>query len=142
MQDFYALYKVFRKSGPGPKNGEQYGATFREEEWDDDQVGEVSMCQDNMELPVNQQTILSSVTESLHDLTSIDDICEAGNTLPMNELEDLLLNLSDEQDLVGQYSECSACVPEVLLNYFFSFDLQPEITDLQTYKNLATSAST
>ncbi|MCL7041864.1 hypothetical protein MKW94_013181 [Papaver nudicaule] len=34
--DCYALYKVYKKSGPGPKNGEQYGAPFREEEWADD----------------------------------------------------------------------------------------------------------
>ncbi|XXG57527.1 hypothetical protein AAC387_Pa03g4659 [Persea americana] len=35
-QDSYALYKIYQKSGPGPKNGEQYGAPFREEEWLDD----------------------------------------------------------------------------------------------------------
>lgn len=28
--------KVFQKSGSGPKNGEQYGAPFIEEEWDED----------------------------------------------------------------------------------------------------------
>ncbi|XP_031258381.1 NAC domain-containing protein 17-like isoform X2 [Pistacia vera] len=38
IQDYYALYKVFKKSGPGPKNGEQYGAPFKEEEWVDDEV--------------------------------------------------------------------------------------------------------
>ena len=27
---------VFQKDGPGPRNGAQYGAPFREEEWDDD----------------------------------------------------------------------------------------------------------
>ncbi|XP_006360295.1 NAC domain-containing protein 17-like [Solanum tuberosum] len=36
-QDYYALYKVFKKSGSGPKNGEHYGAPFREEEWADDE---------------------------------------------------------------------------------------------------------
>ncbi|KAL7085601.1 hypothetical protein ACP275_14G290500 [Erythranthe tilingii] len=35
-KEYYALYKVFKKSGPGPKNGEQYGAPFREEDWADD----------------------------------------------------------------------------------------------------------
>ncbi|KAJ0877790.1 putative transcription factor NAM family [Helianthus annuus] len=35
-QQYYALYKVFKKSGAGPKNGEQYGAPFIEEEWEDD----------------------------------------------------------------------------------------------------------
>lgn len=37
-QDAYVLCKVFQKSGPGPKNGAQYGAPFNEEEWDDDAV--------------------------------------------------------------------------------------------------------
>ena len=36
LQEYYALYKVFKKSGPGPKNGEQYGAPFREEDWNCD----------------------------------------------------------------------------------------------------------
>lgn len=36
-QDYYALYKVYKKSGPGPKNGEQYGAPFKEEDWADDE---------------------------------------------------------------------------------------------------------
>ncbi|KAH9303018.1 hypothetical protein KI387_014601, partial [Taxus chinensis] len=35
IQDSYALCRVFQKSGPGPKNGEQYGAPFREEDWDE-----------------------------------------------------------------------------------------------------------
>lgn len=30
------LCKVFKKSGPGPRNGAQYGAPFREEDWEDD----------------------------------------------------------------------------------------------------------
>lgn len=38
VQDCYALCKVFKKSGPGPKNGEQYGAPSREEDWVDDEV--------------------------------------------------------------------------------------------------------
>ncbi|PKI74553.1 hypothetical protein CRG98_004880, partial [Punica granatum] len=29
---------IFQKSGPGPKNGEQYGAPFIEEEWEEDTV--------------------------------------------------------------------------------------------------------
>lgn len=36
FQEYYALYKVYKKSGPGPKNGEQYGAPFREEDWEED----------------------------------------------------------------------------------------------------------
>lgn len=34
--DYYVIYKLFKKSGPGPKNGEQYGALFKEEDWLED----------------------------------------------------------------------------------------------------------
>ncbi|XP_010543581.1 PREDICTED: NAC domain-containing protein 78-like [Tarenaya hassleriana] len=34
-QDAYVLCRIFQKSGSGPKNGEQYGAPFIEEEWED-----------------------------------------------------------------------------------------------------------
>lgn len=37
-QDSYVLCKVFKKSGPGPKNGAQYGAPFEEEDWEDDKI--------------------------------------------------------------------------------------------------------
>uniref|UniRef100_A0A6N2LSM8 Eukaryotic translation initiation factor 6 n=1 Tax=Salix viminalis TaxID=40686 RepID=A0A6N2LSM8_SALVM len=37
-QDAFVLCRIFQKSGTGPKNGEQYGAPFIEEEWDDDEV--------------------------------------------------------------------------------------------------------
>ncbi|XP_011076897.1 NAC domain-containing protein 53 isoform X1 [Sesamum indicum] len=38
VQDAFVLCRVFQKSGSGPKNGEQYGAPFVEEEWDDDEL--------------------------------------------------------------------------------------------------------
>ncbi|XP_060186772.1 NAC domain-containing protein 82-like isoform X2 [Lycium barbarum] len=34
----YVLCKVFQKSGPGPKNGAQYGAPFKEEDWEDAKI--------------------------------------------------------------------------------------------------------
>ncbi|XP_020554699.1 NAC domain-containing protein 82-like isoform X2 [Sesamum indicum] len=36
VQDTYVLCKVFKKNGPGPKNGAQYGAPFNEADWADD----------------------------------------------------------------------------------------------------------
>ncbi|XP_077212389.1 NAC domain-containing protein 17-like [Tasmannia lanceolata] len=64
VQDSYAVYKVYRKSGTGPKNGEQYGAPFREEEWlDDDQVDDdiLGDQQNNRENPVLEVTCGPSV---------------------------------------------------------------------------------
>nr|QTJ02281.1 ANAC type transcription factor [Catharanthus roseus] len=37
-QDAFVLCRVFQKSGSGPKNGEQYGAPFVEEEWEEDEL--------------------------------------------------------------------------------------------------------
>ncbi|CAI8596362.1 unnamed protein product [Vicia faba] len=34
VQDAYVLCRIFEKSGPGPKNGEKYGAPFVEAEWE------------------------------------------------------------------------------------------------------------
>ncbi|XP_058089748.1 NAC domain-containing protein 82-like [Magnolia sinica] len=42
-QDAFVLCKIFKKSGPGPKNGEQHGAPFREEDWDDDAANNSSL---------------------------------------------------------------------------------------------------
>lgn len=36
-KDAFVLCRIFQKSGSGPKNGEQYGAPFIEEEWDKDE---------------------------------------------------------------------------------------------------------
>ncbi|CAN6476785.1 unnamed protein product [Victoria cruziana] len=41
--DAYVICRIFQKSGPGPKNGEQYGAPFIEEEWEDDEVFDSEM---------------------------------------------------------------------------------------------------
>ncbi|PRQ24530.1 putative transcription factor NAM family [Rosa chinensis] len=53
VQEYYALYKVFKKSGPGPKNGEQYGAPFREEDWADDECPIINNSADR-EISVQQ----------------------------------------------------------------------------------------
>lgn len=42
-QDSYVLCKIFQKSGAGPRNGEEYGAPFKEEEWEDDLVDSSSV---------------------------------------------------------------------------------------------------
>ncbi|KAL4352979.1 hypothetical protein GQ457_06G034690 [Hibiscus cannabinus] len=49
VQDSYMLYVVFKKDGVGPKNGAQYGAPFKEDDWSDDDeetnlLGTVSLC--------------------------------------------------------------------------------------------------
>ncbi|CAA7404529.1 unnamed protein product [Spirodela intermedia] len=43
LQDAYVLCKIFKKSGRGPKIGEQYGAPFDETEWDDTKADDCSL---------------------------------------------------------------------------------------------------
>ncbi|KFK24891.1 hypothetical protein AALP_AA8G038000 [Arabis alpina] len=43
QQDAYVLCRIFQKSGTGPKNGEQYGAPFLEEEWEEDEMTYVAV---------------------------------------------------------------------------------------------------
>ncbi|KAE8684536.1 NAC domain-containing protein 13 [Hibiscus syriacus] len=57
-KDYYALYKLYKKSGPGPKNGEQYGAPFKEEEWADEEYTSE---------PVDAITPVKQPNEAIHD---------------------------------------------------------------------------
>lgn len=81
--EYYVLYKVYKKSGPGPKNGEQYGAPFREEDWADEEV-EVPCLVDKESLlkPVNEtMPIGSNKIVDFQDLSSLDYLEEIMNQI-------------------------------------------------------------
>ncbi|CAH2033646.1 unnamed protein product, partial [Thlaspi arvense] len=64
VKDCYVLYKVYKKSGSGPKNGEQYGAPFIEEEWaddDDDDAEDVDEAAVVVDVPANQLVVSAGV---------------------------------------------------------------------------------
>lgn len=108
VQDCYALYKVFRKSGPGPKNGEQYGAPFIEKEWNDEETADD--CLDSLidkESPLLEQPNCDSMQ------------AVSTNFLPIDNLEHLLLQMSGQLDTNPQLHEGSAYVSE--------FDVETEI---------------
>ncbi|KAL5560076.1 hypothetical protein UlMin_036287, partial [Ulmus minor] len=66
VKDYYALCMVFKKSGRGPKNGEQYGAPFREEDWADDDCPDI----DNsvmLDIPHNEVDEVHSNSDSRVD---------------------------------------------------------------------------
>ncbi|OIT31623.1 PREDICTED: NAC domain-containing protein 17-like [Nicotiana attenuata] len=92
VHDYYALYKVFKKSGPGPKNNEQYGAPFREEDWVDDECpsAKVSVRRVDDERP--------SAKASVSQDTSAKHVNEAPSV--DGGLEELLNNTADEAVLV------------------------------------------
>ncbi|KAJ4965808.1 hypothetical protein NE237_017657 [Protea cynaroides] len=78
-QESFALYKVFKKSGPGPKNGEQYGATFREEEWADDND------------PVDTVQPINVIPPSVDSLPVYDQ-----GLLPENDIEEIFGQIVDD----------------------------------------------
>uniref|UniRef100_A0A6N2MQ64 NAC domain-containing protein n=1 Tax=Salix viminalis TaxID=40686 RepID=A0A6N2MQ64_SALVM len=109
VQDYYALYKVFKKSGPGPKNGEQYGAPFKEEDWADDEYP----CVNGMvtpEIPVEQHNEVSlvdnvRVSDQLEPLLDdfeeiIKQIAEepAPNQLQNSDFTHLLSQVAGEEE--------------------------------------------
>ncbi|XP_057774900.1 NAC domain-containing protein 17-like [Salvia miltiorrhiza] len=86
---YYALYKVYKKSGPGPKNGEQYGAPFREEEWDEDLEVQCPLEPDK---PIKQ----AHETMPVDNTKTVD--CQHPSSL--DELEEVLNRIATEPDSV------------------------------------------
>lgn len=77
FQDYYALYKVFKKSGPGPKNGEQYGAPFREEDWDDECVGVTDTVAEGVPVKqVDEVAPVNGVIDNSQEPSLLDDLEE------------------------------------------------------------------
>nr|AAM34769.1 nam-like protein 6 [Petunia x hybrida] len=102
--DYYALYKVFKKSGAGPKNGEQYGAPFREEDWDNDEClsAEGFVNPDSSIKHVNE---VPSVDGALDDLNHVADEPVVVEPLSVDydyALEQLIHEEDTESTLLGQ----------------------------------------
>lgn len=64
----YVLCRIFQKSGTGPKNGEQYGAPFIEEEWEDDE----STWIPGEEVPVDEVLVSNAAYVEPNEL---DQVC-------------------------------------------------------------------
>ncbi|XP_073066335.1 NAC domain-containing protein 17-like [Primulina eburnea] len=94
VQDYYALYKLYKKSGPGPKNGEQYGAHFREEDWATDDLNvHYRIDGDNSMKRVN-------VTVLVDDPKTFN--CQQRS--PPDELEEILNQMANDSVLVPPHS--------------------------------------
>lgn len=86
LQSYYAVYKVFKKSGPGPKNGEQYGAPFKEEEWVDDEFCDFNFS-DGQEMPAEKPKM---------DATDIEgETCQATH-FSLDDFDRWMKQISDE----------------------------------------------
>ncbi|XP_020088503.1 NAC domain-containing protein 78-like [Ananas comosus] len=107
QQSSYVLCKIFEKSGMGPKIGEQYGALFREEDWDNDEdtidpaftlpiipSNAPESLNNTTAVPVGQQSVVSAGGEasSAANIPGDDDLLYDDGI----SLEDLLANCLDD----------------------------------------------
>ncbi|KAJ4917197.1 NAC domain-containing protein 17 [Raphanus sativus] len=71
-KEYYALYKLFKKSGAGPKNGEDYGAPFQEEEWVDDELGDdIAVQEEPVPRYLDNRLLFNPVSVQLDDIEEI-----------------------------------------------------------------------
>ncbi|CAL5386262.1 unnamed protein product [Camellia sinensis] len=103
-RDYYALYKVYKKSGPGPKNGEQYGAPFREEDWAEDDDIDVNGHADQENSVVQQE---NSVNASV-DYTATNGPVQP----PLNDLDEFMNRIADEPLPVQPLAAVYGYVPQ------------------------------
>lgn len=103
VQSYYAVYKVFKKSGPGPKNGEQYGAPFKEEDWVDDVFCDFNNS-DDQEIPAEKPKT---------DATAIEkETCQATD-FSFDDLDMWMKQITDEA--VFEFPEADPCANSLSL---------------------------
>jgi len=90
-RESYALYKLFQKSGAGPKNGEQYGAPFREEDWLDDDVEGVTAGPPPNPVPNNNNCP-----------ATVEEHAIADRELPIEDLDELLSQIGNDKEEFGE----------------------------------------
>ncbi|XP_021300070.1 NAC domain-containing protein 17-like isoform X2 [Herrania umbratica] len=101
MKDYYALYKVYKKSGPGPKNGEQYGAPFKEEEWAEEEYVSNPVTVTPVKLP----------NEAIPD----DNVKANGQVQSaLNDIEEFMRQLADEPALPLPQAQSGYALPQVV----------------------------
>lgn len=74
MKDAFVLCRIFQKSGTGPKNGEQYGAPFVEEEWENDDV-EVFMPGEAAAAAAAAEEVMVG-DDAFVETNDLDQVCE------------------------------------------------------------------
>ncbi|KAK4835381.1 hypothetical protein QYF36_009015 [Acer negundo] len=84
LQDAFVLCRIFQKSGSGPKNGEQYGAPFIEEEWEDDEVIEETILLGQV-MVADEVVVGDDAYAETNDLEqNVDIAIQSENARPLN----------------------------------------------------------
>ncbi|TXG53205.1 hypothetical protein EZV62_022374 [Acer yangbiense] len=142
--DYYALYKAFKKSGPGPKNGEQYGAPFKEEDWVDDDGPDISNPvppdippkQLNEVAPVYSDLAPSLIDDLEEFIKQFDDETVQPQINSVDELPQVVREEDAKSSLVNLSSrEVISPEPVREFNEKFGFDFtQSASSNLQPYE--------
>ncbi|MED6110538.1 hypothetical protein PIB30_117634 [Stylosanthes scabra] len=144
IKDYFALYKLYKKSGPGPKNGEQYGAPFKEEEWADDECVDFNINSADRELantvPVNDQLrpladdeVTDMINQILDDELALDQ--QFGDSLlefPQVVSEETRSAVVDQFSEAVTFHEANGIFPSTSQRYDVqSVDLNQSASHLQ-----------
>jgi hypothetical protein len=87
MQDAYVLCKIFKKSGLGPRIGEQYGATFNEEERDN--VNNETAMFHLMPCPCSKVVGAANEPPVLHTIASTSNVVKEPHILTVPSVDGL-----------------------------------------------------
>nr|GME04786.1 NAC domain-containing protein 17-like [Ipomoea batatas] len=101
-QDYYALCRIFKKSGIGPKNGEQYGAPFREEDWPDDDC-----------LTVNPLVEQEKYTNQVNDVVNVESPIPNNFGIPLFNIEELHPTIPHNVQANFDATQCSTSQPQL-----------------------------
>ncbi|XP_042412045.1 NAC domain-containing protein 53-like [Zingiber officinale] len=136
-QNSYVLCKVFQKSGSGPRIGEQYGAPFNEEDWEDSIDGHSFLlpcvnCLSPESLD-NQCGLLDHISEQPAPFGEIGmpsdpDLSEFGGIL-LEELEQFPSACPLREDICGQILD--SAIPINDINYSSEVDQDQLFNELE-----------
>lgn len=106
----FVLCRIFRKSGTGPKNGEQYGAPFVEEEWEDNEAENVINVDVSFEDPYVDDDAFIEQNDLVQDLElvcpqAVPLLNNLDNQGSMNSVEESKNTAGSDQMSTGAQDE-------------------------------------
>ncbi|XP_057852934.2 uncharacterized protein LOC131063168 isoform X2 [Cryptomeria japonica] len=134
--DSCVICRVFQKSGPGPKNGEHYGAPFREEDWNEDASAEVGVRSslERVDTPPDpSNSTLSNVNEEVmarpRAASALDNV--------VLTLDEEYVSSEDEHDEMESFRTENVCYPANLEPNPDKKEVQKAANDIQGQRSEA-----
>ncbi|KAF5743959.1 NAC domain-containing protein 74-like isoform X1 [Tripterygium wilfordii] len=138
IQLAYVLCKVFQKDGLGPRNGAQYGAPFREEDWSDDEEevnigGAVSPGETStpaLSLPFNQTSFIETSSHGLQSMFAGPSYVPCPQIAGYSACEMLLPVSGSDMVLMESESQCtgSLSAPRLTGGVSSGYEMLPPVS--------------